>query len=70
MNICRLSFILYFFKLSDGPGFWYNLRNDNNISCKKAIKLECLAKKLKKRELDLKFLPSFRDTGVYSKFMR
>ena len=70
MELYGLAFIMYFFKLSYGSRFWRNLRNDNNILYKQATKIERLAKKLKKYELDLKFLVSCRDLGVYPKFTR
>ena len=70
MELFGLAFIMYFFKLSYGSGFWRNLRNDNNILYKQATKIERLPKKLKKYELDLKFLISCRDLGVYPKFTR
>ena len=37
---------------------------------KKATFSECLAKKLRKNELDLKFLVTCHDTGVFPKFNR
>ena len=70
MEFFGLVFIMYFFKLSYGSRFWCNLRNDNNILYKQATKIERLAKKLKKYELDLKFLVSCRDLGVYPKLTR
>ena len=70
MNLFRLPFILYFFKLSYGSSFWNNLRNDDINLYRRATLAEHLAKKLRKRELDLKFLVTARDTGVYAKFTR
>ena len=59
---------MYFFKISYGSRFWHKIQNDNNILYKQATKIERPAKKLKKYELDLKFLVSCRDLGVYPKF--
>ena len=70
MNLFGLSFILYFFKLSYGSNFWNNLRNDDIDLYRRAALAECLAKKLRKHELDLKFLVTARGTGVYPKFTR
>ena len=52
-----MEIVVYFtfFKLSDGQLFWLNLRNNDKSLCEKAITSQCLAKKLKKRDLDLKF---------------
>ena len=70
MNLFGLSFILYFFKLSYVSNFWNNLRNDDIDLYRRATLAERLAKKLRKHELDLKFLVTACDTGVYPKFTR
>ena len=70
MNLLGISFILHFLKLSYGSRFWKNLPNDNIELYKTATLSECLAKKLRKHELDLKFLVTCRDTGVFPKFTR
>ena len=55
MNLFGLFFILSFFKLSYGSIFWNNLRNDDINLYRRVTLAECLAKKLKKHKLDLKF---------------
>ena len=70
MNLFGISFIWYFLKLSYGSRFWKNLRNDNIEFYKTAALSECLARKLRKHELDLKFLAKCRDTGFFPKFIR
>ena len=68
MNLFGLSFILYFFKLSYGSNFWNNLQNDDTDLYNTATLAELWATKLRKHELDLKFLGTTCDTGVYPKF--
>ena len=70
MNIFGLAFILYLFKVTDGNGFWYNLRNSDKLMYKRAITYERLLKRLRKCELDLKFLYSCRNDCIYPKFCR
>ena len=70
MNLFGLSFILYFFKLPYGSNFWNNLRNDDINLHRRVTLAERLAKKLRKHELDLKFLVTTRDTEIYPKFTR
>ena len=62
--------MLLFFRLSYGSSVWNNLRNDDINLYRRATLAERLAKKLRKHELDLKFLVRSRDTGVYPKFTR
>lgn len=57
-----MNIFCFFFKLSYGPSFMYNFQNDDNILHKKAVKLECLDKKLNKREQNHKFFASCCDT--------
>ena len=70
MNLFGLFFILSFFKLSYGSIFWNNLRNDDINLYRRVTLAERLAKKLRKHELDLKFLVTTPETGVYPKFTR
>ena len=65
---CHLFYT--FFKLSYGSKFWKNLRNDDIDLYRRATLAERLAKKLRKHELDLKFLVTARDTGFFPKFTR
>lgn len=69
MNRFSLSFILFLFKLSYGPKFWWNLQNNNNILYKLATQPEHPASKLKKNmNRNLKFQVTCQDNGVYPKF--
>ena len=68
MYLFGLSFILFLFKLSYDPRFWNNIRNSDFMLYKRVTSTERLAKKLKKHELDLRFLITSRDEGVYPKF--
>ena len=70
MNILGLSFILYFVKLSDVNGFWKNIRRSDPDCYQRAVKFERIRKKLKKAELDLKFLYDCRDEDLHPKFTR
>ena len=70
MNILGLSFILYFVKLSDGNGFWKNIRRSDPDCYRRAVEFERIRKKLKKAELDLKFLYDCRDEDLHPKFTR
>ena len=54
ISLFGLSFILFILRLSYGSKFWQNLRNDNPLIYKKAVKVERLAKKISKQELDIK----------------
>ena len=54
MNRFSLSFILFLFKLSYGPKFWWNLQNNTNILYKLATPPEHPASKLKKHEQEFK----------------
>ena len=56
--------------MSYGSKLWNNLRNDSIDLYRTATLAERLAKKLRKHELDLKFLATARDTVVYPKFTR
>ena len=53
-----------------GSSFWNNHRNDDINLYRRATLAERLAKKLRKHELDLKFLVTARGTGVYPKSTR
>ena len=70
MNLFGLFFILSFFKLLYGSSFWNNLQNDDINLYRRVTLAERLAKKLRKHELDLKFLVTTPETGVYPKFTR
>ena len=70
ISLFGLLFFLFVLKLSTGAKFWFNLRNDNPVICKKAAAVERLAKKISKQELDIKFLVTCRDEYVYRKFTR
>ena len=70
INLFGLSFVLFILRLSYGSKFWQNLQNDNPLIYKKAVKVERLAKKISKHELDIKFLVNCRDEYVYPKFIR
>ena len=63
-------FVLYFLKLSDGRGFWYNIRMSDENVYKTAIDYERELKKLNKAELDLKFLFRCREEDLHPKFTR
>ena len=62
MHLFSLSFILFLFKLSFGPRFWNNIGNNDFMFYKRATSTECLAKKLKKHELDLSRTYIFKHT--------
>ena len=70
ISLFGLSFVLFILRLSYGSKFWQNLRNDNLLIHKKAVKVERLGKKISKQELDIKFLVNCRDEYVYPKFTR
>ena len=70
MNLLGLSFILYYIKLSDGNGFWSNIRRSDPDCYRRAVEFERIRKKLKKAELDLKFLYDCRDEDLHPKFTR
>ena len=53
-----------------GSNFWNKLQNDDINLYRRATLAEHLAEKLRKHELDLKFLVTDCDTGVYPKFTR
>ena len=70
MNIFGLSVLLFYFKLSDGNGFWKNIRMSDPDCYRAAVEFERISKKLKKAELDLKFLYDCRDEDLHPKFTR
>ena len=70
MQIFGLCFILYFLKLSDGNGFWFNFRRSDDRKFKEAVKVQRLRKKMVRCELAIQFLVRCRDAGVYPKFSR
>ena len=70
MHLFGLSFILFLFDLSYDPRFWNNIRNSDFILYKRATLTERLAKKLRKHELDLRFLIMSHDEGIYPKCTR
>ena len=61
--------VLYFAKLSVGNGFWSNLRAANPVTDRNAITLQGSSRKLKRAELDLKFLLNCCDNNVHPKFV-
>ena len=75
MHLLGLSFILFLFKLYYGPRIWTinSIRNKivsetTTLLYKRATSTERLAKKLKKDELDLRYLITSHDKDVYPKF--
>ena len=70
MQIFGISFILFFLKLSDGSGYWLNLRNSDEETYRQAVKVQRINKKLLLCELAIKFLTRCRDTAVFPKFTR
>ena len=70
MQIFGISFILFFLKLSDGSGYWLNLRNSDEETYRQAVKVQRINKKLLRCELAIKFLTRCRDTAVFPKFTR
>ena len=70
MRFFGISFILFFLKLSDGSGYWLNLRNSDEQTYRQAVKVQRINKKLLRCELAIKFLTRCRDTGVFPKFTR
>ena len=57
-------------KLSDGKGFWYNLRLFDKEINKQGIKVKRVMKKVKRCERTLKILYNCRDNDVFPKFGR
>ena len=70
MLMFGLFFVLYLVKLSVGNGFWSNLRVADPVTHRNAITLQRSSRKLKKAELDLKFLRNCCDNNVHPKFVR
>ena len=70
MNIIGLTFVLYYLKLSDGNGFWRNIRLSDENLYKKAVDLERISKKLQKAKQDLSFLYDCRNEDLHPKFTR
>ena len=70
MNIIGLTFVLYYLKLSDGNGFWRNIRLSDENLYKKAVDLERISKKLQKAKQDLSFLYDYRNEDLHPKFTR
>ena len=70
MSFVRITFLLFMFKLTDGKGFWYNLRLFYKEINKQAIKVKRVMKKVKRCERTLKFLCNCRDNDVFPKFVR
>ena len=68
MNIIGLTFVLYYLKLSDGNGFWRNIRLSDENLYKKAVDLERISKKLQKAKQDLSFLYDCRNEDLHPKF--
>ena len=53
-----------------GNGFWYNLRDTNNITYKAALKYEQCLKKVRKCDLDIQFLHNCKINAIYPNFIR
>ena len=70
MQVFGLSFVLFFLKLSDGSGYWMNLRRSDESRYKNAVKVQRIRKKLIRCELAIQFLARCRDTNVFPKFTR
>ena len=70
MSLLGLAFLLYFFKLSAGNGFWNILRIADKKLYQQTIKAERLLLKLKRYKCHLTFLMKCRDAEVYPKFVR
>ena len=69
MSFVQITFLLFMFKLTDGKGFWYNIRLFYKEINKQAIKVKIVMKKVKRCERTLKFLCNCRD-DVFPKFVR
>ena len=70
MNLYGLTFVLYYLKLSDGHGFWRNIRLSDPDCYRAAVDLERASKKLSKAKLNLVFLYNCRDEDLHPKFTR
>jgi hypothetical protein len=66
----RNLFLLYFFKLSAGHGFWTNLRSTDSDLYKLCIRYQRSLRRFEKAQLDLKFLLDCKKNQVYPKFVR
>ena len=65
MHLFGLCFLLYIIKISAPKGLWYTLRTANPIAHKAAIAYQRRHQRLKKAELDLKFLLECRDKKIF-----
>ena len=70
MTIFGLCFILYFFKLSSGCGFWSNLQNSDSKLHKLAVNYQRCLQRQQKAELDLNYLLKCKNFQVYHKFVK
>ena len=70
MKFIGITFILYYIKLSDGNGFWNNIRMSDENCYNAAVALEKVSKKLNKAKMDLLFLYNCRDEDLHPKFTR
>ena len=68
MHIFGLSFLLFYLNISDGTGYWSQLRRSDSPTYERAVKLQRTKKKLVRCELAIKFLAKCRDTNVFPKF--
>ena len=57
--------MLYCVKLSVGNGFWYNLRNTNNITYKAALKYQRCLNKVRQCDLDIQFLHNCKNNPEF-----
>jgi hypothetical protein len=70
ITLLGLAFFLLYSKLSDGSGFWSNLRDSDKNTYKLAIEYQRCLRKTNKAQLDLHFLHRCKDNGLSPKFVR
>ena len=71
MSFFGIFFLLYFFKLSDGHGFWTNLRSTDYDLHKLCIRYQRSLRRFGKAQLERpKFLLDCKKNEVYPKFVR
>ena len=54
MQVFGLSFVLFFLKLSDGSGYWMNLRRSDESRYKNAVKVQQIRKNLLNEKAQIK----------------
>ena len=65
-----IAFLLFYFKMSGVSGLWTNMRNTDKTLYKTALHFQPELRKLRKCQLDIRYLYRCVENQVYPKFIK